>query len=139
MNYLEFIISGAISLILACMVQNYVSKKQNKYSDNKEKCNAIIDFVILLVNKVHNQDDDIDDLLSKREEVVRNCLIYGSNQLIRKWDKAFEISSDPNATVEEKLFCIERAINTLRKNCGHYIPLPKGAILRLFGVKDLKK
>lgn len=139
MNYLEFIISGAISLILACMVQNYVSKKQNKYSDNKEKCSAIIDFVILLVNKVHNQDDDIDDLLSKREKVVRNCLIYGSNQLIRKWDKAFEISSDPNATVEEKLFCIERAINTLRKNCGHYIPLPKGAILRLFGVKDLKK
>lgn len=84
MNYLEFIISGAISLILACMVQNYVSKKQNKYSDNKEKCSAIIDFVILLVHKVHNQDDDIDDLLSKREEVVRNCLIYGSNQLIRK-------------------------------------------------------
>lgn len=139
MNYLEFIISGAISLILACMIQNYVSKKQNKYSDNKEKCSTIIDFVILLVNKVHNQDDGIDDLLSKREEIVRNCLIYGSNQLIRRWDKVFEISSDPNATVEEKLFCIERAINTLRKNCGHYIPLPKGAILRLFGIKDLKK
>lgn len=138
MNYSDLligIIGTIIGMVITCSVQNYVENKKLKYQDNKDKCAIFVDFIMSILETT--KGNTTKDLLEVHNKVIRDCLIYGSHKLIKKWNKMHNAIQNPNISNKTKLYYVADVIKTLRKDCGYAEMISRKEILKCLRISDV--